>query len=312
MENDLVLRGHGDFTEGRGGAVYIAANSTFTMSGGTITGASVPDDYGGGVYANKDSTFLMKGGIITGNHAQRGAGVCVREATFTMSGGSIESNGTTAATLYGGGLFIYKDTATEIGPHSVLITGGTITGNKADTGGGLALENVIFTMEGGTIAGNQAVVSAGGIRASWTAQLTINDGVISGNTTGGAGGGIYIARENTSLTVNGGTILGNTAGTVGGGVCVSTVDDDGAPSFTLTGGTLAENQAATSGGGVYIEAGGVFTKQPAAPSTSSGVIYGFSADNPSSNKVLGGLGIMENQGHAVYVSAGPKARTKPP
>jgi hypothetical protein len=57
---------------------------------------------------------------------------------------------------------------------------------------------------------------------------------------------------------------------------------------------------------VYIEAGGVFTKQPLTPTGSSGVIYGFSADNPSSNKVLGGLGIMENQGHAVYLSAAKK------
>jgi predicted outer membrane repeat protein len=161
-------------------------------------------------------------------------------------------------------------------------------------------------MNGGTIAGNQAVVDGGGIRLMWTAQAIINDGVISGNTAGTSGGGIYVGRETSGLTVNGGTILGNTAGQAGGGVYVTTVWG-GAPSFTMTGGTLEENRAGTYGGGVYIMDGGIFTKQPPTPNTSSGVIYGYDPDNPSSNKVQGGW-TETDHGHAVYVANGPKKR----
>jgi hypothetical protein len=277
------------------------------MTGGTITGVTVTATdlgYGGAVYADSGSTFIMKGGIITGNKAVRGAGVCIANAVFTMSGGSIEDNGI-ATTTMAGGVYIITPIAS---PQPVsTMSGGTITGNKANDGAGVSIENSVFIMDGGTIAGNQAGQDGGGIRLMWTAQAIINDGVISGNTAGASGGGIYVGRADSGLTVNGGTILGNTAGGTGGGVCLSTVYTPGTPSFTMTGGTITENQAGTYGGGVYVMNGGIFTKQPPTPDASSGVIYGYDSDNPSSNKVQGGW-TETDHGHAVYVENGPKTR----
>jgi hypothetical protein len=303
MENDLVLRGNAvGLTTGDGGGVNIGTNSTFTMTGGTIT-ASTPNGCGGAVWAEA-ATFLMKGGTITGSQAQRGAGVAIRDGTFTMSGGSIEDNGTSDATVIGGGVSIVGN----VPQTSFTMSGGTITGNKANEAGGVALERdyTLFTMDGGTIAGNQAVLRGGGMVEASNAKAVINDGVISGNTAGHSGGGIYIAQQVSDVTIHGGTILGNTAEQLGGGVCVSTING-GTPGFTMQGGTLAENQAGTYGGGVYIMDGGVFTKQPLTLGGSSGVIYGYSADNPGSNKVLG-LGIEVDHGHAVYIENGPKKR----
>jgi hypothetical protein len=311
MENYLVLQGNPvGLTTGNGGGVYISADSAFTMTGGTITGVTVTaatgSGYGGGVYAASGSTFLMKGGTITGNQALRGAGVCIHgNALFTMSGGSIEDNGHLVNTLYAGGVYFDSYGISVQPSHSM--TGGTITGNKADKGGGIGLEGVVFTIDGGTISGNQAVGYAGGMLTAWNSKVIINDGVISGNTAGTWGGGIYVTREGTDVTINGGTILGNTAGQAGGGVFVDKTGG-GAPSFTMTGGTLAENRAGTYGGGVYISDGGVFTKQPLTENASSGVIYGYSADNPSSNLAKGTLGIETTHGHAVYVESGPKKR----
>jgi hypothetical protein len=310
MENYLVLRGSATGPSasdlyGNGGAVHIGANSFFTMTGGTIS-ASAPQGFGGAVYAYPNSTFLMKGGTITKNDAKRGAGVCVFNATFTMSGGSIEDNGTTPDTEYAGGLYIITHIDSALQASSSM-SGGTITGNKAKEGGGIVIENSVLTIDGGTIAGNQAVVDGGGIQIEWSAKVIINNGVISGNTAGASGGGIMLDRRTSNLTINGGAITGNTAGQMGGGVYVSMVNG-GTPSFTMTGGTLAENQAGTSGGGVCIEDGGVFTKQPLTPNASSGVIYGYSADNSSSNFVKSSFGYEEDKGHAVYVENGPKKR----
>jgi hypothetical protein len=311
MENDLVLRGNAvGLISGNGGGVYIGVGSTFTMTGGTITGVTVTASdygYGGAVYAASGSTFIMKGGIITGNNAVRGAGVCIANAAFTMSGGSIEDNGEAATTIMAGGLYIITSTGAAVQPV-ITMSGGTITGNKANDGAGVSVENSVFIMDGGTITGNQAVVDGGGIRLMWSAQAIINDGVIGGNTSGASGGGIYVGRETSGVTMSGGTILGNTAGQAGGGVYVTTVWG-GAPSFTMTGGTLAENQAGTYGGGVYVMDGGVFTKGPLTENASSGVIYGYSADNPSSNRVQGGLGIETARGAAVYLSAAKKRET---
>jgi hypothetical protein len=219
-----------------------------------------------------------------------------------MSGGSIEDNGTTDdATVLGGGVFIMSN-----GGASVIfnMTGGTITGNKANTAGGISLQEwrVKFIMNGGTIAGNQAVVDGGAVRVAWGSTFIMNDGVISGNTTDTSGGGISVIRAGSSFTMNGGTILGNTATQMGGGVSVDTTLG-GAPSFTMQGGIIKENQARAYGGGVYVMTGGVFAKQPPASNGSSGVIYGYNATDPNSNKAEGSLGIEEDHGHAVYLSA---------
>jgi hypothetical protein len=308
MENDLVLRGHvtgipsGD-QSGNGGGVFIAGNSTFTMSGGTITGASAPDGYGGAVYASQTATFNMKGGTITGNKAGRGAGVCIWNGAFTMSGGSIEDN---EASVLGGGVYVVGGAVST----AFTMSGGTITGNKAVGGGGVSIEqaHAVCTMDGGTIAGNQATQYGGAIQVFYAAKVIINNGVVSNNTTSNSGGGISISHDLTSVIMNGGTILGNTASQAGGGVYVNT-GYSGVPTFTMQGGTIAENQAGTYGGGVYIMDGGVFNKQPVSPAATSGVIYGYDALNPSSNKVQGTLIIEVEHGHAVYVSASKRRET---
>jgi hypothetical protein len=302
MENDMVLKGNAvGLATGHGGAVRIEADSTFTMTNGTITGASAPNGYGGAVYGAKNSTFIMKGGIITGNQAQYGAGVYIVDGTLTMSGGSIEDNGDGGA-LVGGGICITGSTQ----PALFTMSGGTITGNIAGGGGGVALQGnptfIDFTMDGGTIAGNQASGYGGGVRVAFTATFTMNGGVISDNTAGNSGGGVSLIRAGSKFIMNGGTILGNTSLEIGGGVCADTIYG-GAPIFTMMGGTIAENRAWDTGGGVYIQNGGVFTKEPPSPDAASGVIYGYDPANSSSNRVQSALGIEDDKGHAVYVSA---------
>jgi hypothetical protein len=101
-----------------GGVRLYDTNSTFTMSGGEISGNTCAN--GGGV-AN-GGTFEMSGGIISGN---TGSGVSMNSpsASFTMKGGVISGN----TAEWGGGVYA--------GSNSTFrITEGTIYGADEDEG----------------------------------------------------------------------------------------------------------------------------------------------------------------------------------
>jgi len=90
-----------------GGGVLLANGAEFNMSAGNITDNTAGSDgNGGGVYVGgSESVFTMSGGTISGNSvpgsAAWGGGVC-NLGTFTMSGGSIINNSCEGR---GGGLY---------------------------------------------------------------------------------------------------------------------------------------------------------------------------------------------------------------
>lgn len=98
----------GNSSDGTGGGIYIASDSTVNMSAGTITGNSCAVN-GGGVFAYYGA-FNMTGGTITGNTAANGGGVYIggssNNATFNMSGGVIKGNNASAV---GGGVYVYNN-----------------------------------------------------------------------------------------------------------------------------------------------------------------------------------------------------------
>jgi len=50
-------------------------------------------DFGGGVFVTQESTFTISGGIITGNNANMGGGVFIdRTSSFNQTGGIIKDN----------------------------------------------------------------------------------------------------------------------------------------------------------------------------------------------------------------------------
>lgn len=148
-------------------------------------------------------------------------------------------------------------------------------GNTTDNGGGVYVQNGIFTMNGGTISNNTATVDGGGVSIDtsgefiinggtisgniaengggvnlWGGKFTMNGGTISGNTASdGGGGGVYFytSSSNPPFTMNGGTISGNTASGNGGGVCGFNYDPT---EFIMNGGTISDNKAGGNGGGM--------------------------------------------------------------
>ena len=153
------------YTLAAGGGVFVK-DGTFTMSGGTVSGNTViarevTPGYtlaaGGGVYVQK-GTFTMSGGTVSGNTAKEGGGIYGENSAYdlgviTISGGEVSGNTATS----GGGIYSkYKLTVSDSAqikdntapngsgggifiPHGgrFYFTGGTVSGNTADEGGGI-------------------------------------------------------------------------------------------------------------------------------------------------------------------------------
>ena len=140
---------------------------TVTMSGtAKITGNNASD--GGGVAVNS-GTFTLENGTISNNTADgskgSGGGVYVYNGTFTMEGGKISDNtakGVDGESFGGGGIYLYR-TTTSMPGGTFTLKGGTVSGNKAEYGGGIWTSNFSeFTMTGGTFSGNTSTKNGNG------------------------------------------------------------------------------------------------------------------------------------------------------
>ena len=240
--------------------VYESGGATFILEGGSITGNTASTG-GGGVAVGVGNHFIMTGGNITDNTSEWGNGVGVnisRDATFTMSDGTISNNkGTSDEDINGGGVSVNG---------TFTMTGGAITGNEASLrGGGVYFISGTFTMSGGTTSDN--------------------------TTTNDSGGGVYVGRGN--FTMNGGTITGNTAYSSAGGVYV-----DSDSTFTMSDGTIADNKASNVGAvrvmGKFIMTGGSITGNTASSTFSDPKCGGVLVSNGGTMEISGTPVIKDN------------------
>jgi hypothetical protein len=156
----FVLRGKGSGTDagtidaaGKNKRVlYISGGNKVTLGDNlTLTGGARTSGSGGGVCVeDSGSSFTMTGGTITGNKAKFGGmGVVVSGGSFAIRGGTISNNIATDNNTWGGGVYVHSS-------GSFTMTGGTISGNTAASGGGVyvAASSAAFTKTGGTIYGD--------------------------------------------------------------------------------------------------------------------------------------------------------------
>lgn len=163
---------------------------------------------------------------------------------------------------------------------------GKITGGYNSSGGGVCVGRfpgtyATFTMNGGTISGNNAEVMGGGVYVPWSDNTFImNGGTISGNAADRGGG---VCTNGGTFEMNGGTISGNYAN-YGGGVCGS---------FTMKDGFITGNNAVVKGGGGFLYNSGGFIKLSGKPfifeNTKGGIL-----DSKTGRYVLGETGIADN------------------
>ena len=239
-----VFTGNSTATIFEGGGLTNAAAGTLTVRDTRITGnrATNADVGAGGGLAAVGGRVDLTNVTVSGNAAAvGGGGVFVSGGVFTAGGGT-RITGNTAK--LGGGLAALglPPNGTTVRVPTVTLTGVTIDGNAAGSGGGVAVaafDATVFptvTLANCTITNNTA-------DADVTDFVTL--GVVSGVTARtlavprGVGGGLAVAGG--FVTVTGGSLAGNTA-TAGGGLGVVL------GSLSVTGVSVTGNSAVSGGG----------------------------------------------------------------
>jgi hypothetical protein len=194
------------------------------MNGGAISGNTGYS--GGGVSVYYGGDFTMNGSAkVSGNKttALDGGGVYSYEGTITMSG-SAEVSGNTAA-ANGGGFSLGGGTLTIEGNAKII---NNEAAGERSYGGGISTGNhtTITMKDNAEVSGNTAKVMFGGGIEVCVSTFTMEGGTISGNqATGGKGGGVSVDGYST-FTMTGGTIHGSSEGdgkantATGGGAAV--------------------------------------------------------------------------------------------
>ena len=208
------------------GGVNVAVGGTFNMYAGEIFECAAP--FGAGV--NVNGTFNMYGGAIRNNvawnnggeYTSEGAGVRIRRGTFNMYGGSIINN---------------------------------VAAGKSTVDEAVSAKNSELSQLLGTNAAKGA-----GIHNSANSTVNIFGGIISGNISQWAGGGIYAGGNGTGkMTITGGTKITGNLAVVGGGIFMNsavTLED-----VLISGNMVIENKGETFVGVTTPNGDGVFIRE---------------------------------------------------
>lgn len=198
--------------------VRVESGGAFTMQDGAsitsrndfpIPSASKPVE-GAAVFVAADGSMDMQGGTISGfaksNATLQGAAIS-NKGTLTISGGTIEN-----CTASLGGAVCNAGAAT--------ITGGTIQNCTATTEAAGAIFNAgALTLDGATIKDCKAAKSNGGAISS-SAPLTVRNSTFTGNSAKN-GGAIFISTADASLALSDSALSSNTAADAGSAICAA-------------------------------------------------------------------------------------------
>ncbi len=215
-----------------------------TVTGGVITGTW----YAYGVHID-GGKFTLNGGSIVGNYS---TAVYVTYGDIVINDGSICGNNgcgldcnESAIAINGGSISKNNGAGIYADYCSISMSDGEISNNY---GAGVFFNAGHFEMNGGTISDNQDSLFSAGVN-NIGGTFVMNGGTISGNVSDvefgeGAGGGVYVFGG--QFIMNDGLISENKAYS-GGGVLV-----DSYGSFIMNGGEIIGNESTTSGGGVCL------------------------------------------------------------
>ena len=160
--------------------------------------------YGGGVYVGADASFMLAGGTIyacgvqSGANSAYGGGIYVKGGSATMSGGAIRNCVLSANnSANGGGVYIYSGA-------SFTMEGGVISGCSAMSGGGISAAGCTVQITGGRIENCKASGRGGGLSVSdhTNGPVSVLDAAISGCEAENGGGVALIAFAELELGEN--------------------------------------------------------------------------------------------------------------
>ena len=213
--------------------VTVSRGATANMYGNVTLQNRPSTDNACVVIMGSNSVFNMYGGVIEKCRAV----IAASGATFYMQSGKIKD------CRFGGNRVISVN-----GGSKFIMDGGTISGCKADEGGGLYADHSTVTIKGGTISECTAG-TGGGLYATNQSTITISGGTIS-ECTAGTGGGLY-AENSSTINISDGTISGCTTSYTGKGGGLYATNQS---TINITGGIISECKASLGvGGGLYAE-----------------------------------------------------------
>lgn len=203
--------------------------------------------YEGGKFNLQGGTLTQKDGCGVGNliYAENGS-------TVNMSGGYI--CGASGSSI-GAGIMVSNDKGVA---STLSLNGGVIAGNSAYSGGGVYARNSEVTITNGIISGNSTLNQGlgGGIMAVG-GIVTVSGGYITNNRmakfcgedgNGCHGGAGLAANSGAHVTISGGQITGNYSEEAGGGVYVTNLKQEGMAWLDIKGGYIASNVSYRSEG----------------------------------------------------------------
>ena len=222
----------------RYGRVLTSKNTSLTLENLKITGGKVNNS--GGIYIISGNLTLKKCAVTKNESSDGGGGIQFDGEKLIVEDSEISGNNGDP-----GGIWVMEDSA------QTKIKNSNIKNNVARSGGGLELAGT-STIEDCEITGNKAKSSNGGpggsggglILAFNNKSCKIINSVISKNTAGESGGGIYINGGTLSLE-SGAAISDNTAGENGGGIYINGGEAG------LSSCTIKANMAGGNGGAIY-------------------------------------------------------------
>ncbi len=210
ITNDSVITGNAAF---RGGGVY-SSESTTTLSESDISG-NYAERTGGGIQANRGSLSISDstindngwepGQIGVNGYVDYGGGVIASRATLSIATTTIDGN---YSDYGGGGVWVQSATGVTISQSAITNNvadgsgGGVRWGTYGDSGPYPAVGSITNT----TISGN--VANSGGGVVVRVGELTLNNVTVSDNTAEYDGGGIFV---DDALTLNRTIVSGNSA-----------------------------------------------------------------------------------------------------
>ncbi len=283
--NKATVKGSGNIFTGNTGNMNGYGGGGFYSTGGTVTltGTQFTDNYasnGGAFAAYSQSNITLTDFTMSGNTADKNGGAVFDSKSTVTLNKSVEGTALITGNTSTGGAALYADTQSNVSLTSIEMSGNTanssggaiygvggvtsftatncvISGNTANYGGAVIAYGANMVFNGCTVSGNQSLLGMGGafyIRengdATINATVTINNSLISANTSTGKGGAAYV-KAGSTLNASKTTFTGNIATLEGGAIySLGTVNLDECE--------FNENSG-TTGGAAYFDAGSVQT-----------------------------------------------------
>jgi uncharacterized repeat protein (TIGR01451 family) len=189
--------------------------------------------------------------VATGTYTGTGDQVVLLDKDATLSGGWNSTFTMQSGTSTIDGQEVRRGVTVNSGVTAIVERFAVQNGLSSDYGGGIYNDGTL-TLNDGIVSGNTAVYHGGGVY-NYNGTLTLNSSVVSDNAvtdvSSGRGGGVFNYYGTTTL--NKSSITGNIAPFEGGGIIV------GNGSVTLNNSTVSNNTASGNsfgygyGGGIY-------------------------------------------------------------